>query len=324
MSFESDLTEITQMLQAGGVAVVRTDTIYGIIALAANEQAVQKVYDTKHRDPLKQCIVLVAEAPEHSEFGELVEQYSANALTPTSVVVPATNEPEWLLRGGSTIAYRVVRDEFLKKVVEMVGPVIAPSANPEGLEPARTVEQARAYFGDTVDCYIDGGEVPEEVQPSEIIQISGDREVEIIRGALAGSVHRSSGGLIFKDGKVLLIHWEPPRDSYDFPKGTIEPSETSEEACVREVFEETGYKTRIVSFVGSNEFNYQTQTGEWRHKINDYYLLELTDEPAIEAQREPHETFENVWVPIEDAAGIITRKINVAIFEKAVALNSQH
>lgn len=74
-----------------------------------------------------------------------------------------------------------MRDEFLKKVVQAVGPVIAPSANPEGLEPARTIEEAKAYFGDEVDIYIDGGEVPAEVQASRIIQVNKDGTVTTIR-----------------------------------------------------------------------------------------------------------------------------------------------
>lgn len=318
---------ITHTLAHGGIAVVRTDTVYGIIALASNEYAVQKVYNAKDRDPTKQCILLVASAPEDSEYGDLVEKYSGRAKSPTSVVVPSTNEPEWLLKGGDTIAYRVVRDPFLKSVIEAVGPVIAPSANPEGFPPARTITEAQSYFKDDVDCYINGGEVPETIHASEIIKINEDETVEVIRASdktitnlVEKPIHRSSGGVLIHDGKVLLIHWEPPRDSYDFPKGTIEAGESSEDACIREVSEETGYKTEIIAFIGSNEFDFQTSEGEWRHKISDYYLLELTDETPYEAQREEHETFENVWVELDEATNIITRDINKDIFEKALLL----
>lgn len=323
----SDFDAITHALVHGGIAVVRTDTIYGIIALASNEFAVQKVYNAKDRDPTKQCIVLVAKAPEDSEYGRLVEKYSGQAESPTSVVVPATNESEWLLKGGDTIAYRVVRDPFLKSVIEAIGPVIAPSANPEGFPPARNIIEAKNYFKDDVDCYVDGGEVPEAVHASEIIKVNEDETIEVIRASdktitnpVEKPIHRSSGGVLIHEGKVLLIHWAPPRDSYDFPKGTIEEGESSEEACIREVFEETGYKTEIVSFIGSNEFDFQTPKGEWKHKISDYYLLKLADTTPYEAQREEHETFVNVWVDLDQASGIISRDINIDIFNKALSL----
>lgn len=176
-----DFKKITQVLADGGVAVVRTDTIYGIIARASKKRAVEKVYEVKHRDPSKQCIILIPGSGSVREHSATIAKYSAPDQPPTSVVVPVTNEHEWLLRGGDSLAYRVVRDEFLKKVVQAVGPVIAPSANPEGLPPARTIEEAKAYFGDQVDVYIDGGEVLEDVQPSRIIQVDTSGVVQQIR-----------------------------------------------------------------------------------------------------------------------------------------------
>lgn len=173
--------EITTALANGGIAVVRTDTIYGIIARASKRRAVEKVYAVKHRDPSKQCIVLIPGSGSVREHSSVIAKYSSPDQPPTSVIVPKTDEHEWVLRGGNTVAYRVVRDEFLKKVVQAVGPVIAPSANPEGMPPARTIEEAKAYFGDEVDVYIDGGEVPEETQASRIIQVNADGSVTTIR-----------------------------------------------------------------------------------------------------------------------------------------------
>lgn len=181
MSNESDFVMITEALQAGGIAVVRTDTIYGVIALASNERAVEKVYAAKHRSPEKQCIVLIADPQDVPVYAEHLDTYGRQAELPTSVIVPATTEPSWLLRGGNTIAYRVVRDPFLKRVVEEVGPVIAPSANPEGETPAASIEEARRYFGDTVDVYIDGGVVPKTVHASQIIYVNLDGSVDFIR-----------------------------------------------------------------------------------------------------------------------------------------------
>jgi len=173
--------EITEALAGGGIAVVRTDTIYGIIARADDKRAVEKVYEAKKRDRSKQCIVLIPGSGSVHEHSAQIASYSTPDQPPTSVIVPATNEPEWLLRGGDSIAYRVVRDEFLKRVVQAVGPVIAPSANPEGLEPARNIEEAKAYFGDLVDAYIDGGDVPVGAHASRIVRVENDGSVTIVR-----------------------------------------------------------------------------------------------------------------------------------------------
>lgn len=173
--------ELTTVLAEGGIAVVRTDTIYGIIARASKMKAVERVYAAKKRDPKKQCIVLIPGSGSVREHSANIAKFSTPDQPPTSIVLPKTNEHDWILRGGKTVAYRVVRDEFLKKVIQAVGPVIAPSANPEGLPPARNIDEAKAYFGDLVDVYIDGGEVPETVQASRIVKVNNDGSVITIR-----------------------------------------------------------------------------------------------------------------------------------------------
>lgn len=321
-------TAIIDALRKGGVVVVRTDTIYGVIALASNESAVEKVYSVKHRNLTKQCIILVDEVPEDSPYAQYINDFSGNAVVPTTIVVPAHDEATWVLRGGDTIAYRVTRDPLLKAVIKEVGPVIAPSANPEGLEPARTIQTAKEYFGDTVDVYIDGGEVPKDVAPSEILSVDEAGKLSIVRSRLEGAnssemiikEHHSAGGLIFNNDAVLLIVWDPPRSTYDFPKGHIEAGESAEVAAVREVFEETGYKTKVSKYIDSNDYYFQTPKGEWRHKVVDYFLLDLIDPQQYEVARELYETFENAWVPISEAPNVITKPINAAVFNKALAM----
>ncbi|MGV9001796.1 MAG: L-threonylcarbamoyladenylate synthase [Candidatus Saccharimonadaceae bacterium] len=176
-----DFKRLTEVLANGGIAVVRTDTIYGLIARASKKRAVEKIYEVKRREKSKQCIVLIPGSGTIRAHSALIAKYSSPDQPPTSVVVPKGDEHEWVLRGGKTIAYRVVRDDFLKKVIQAVGPVVAPSANPETLPPARTIEEAKAYFGDEVDIYIDGGEVPEDVQPSRIIEVKPNGTVVTIR-----------------------------------------------------------------------------------------------------------------------------------------------
>lgn len=181
MNTQHDIKAIADSLEKGGIAVVRTDTLYGIIALARIEAAVEKVYTVKSRTPSKQCIILIADPSDVPAHVSVLDEYGHKAESPTSVIVPATDEAPWLLRGGDTIAYRVVRDPFLRKLIAKVGPVIAPSANPEGSPPARTIEEARAYFGDAVDMYVDGGEVPEVVQASNIVHIASDGTISYVR-----------------------------------------------------------------------------------------------------------------------------------------------
>ncbi|MBW4078803.1 MAG: L-threonylcarbamoyladenylate synthase [Acidobacteria bacterium] len=175
------INDICSTLLAGGIVVIRTDTIYGIIARMSDKDAVEKVYAVKHREADKQCITLIAQPSDVPKHGATIEAISKSEHIPTSVVVPATHEPAWILHGGKDVAYRLVKNDLLRQVIEKVGPVIAPSANQEGKPTASNIAEARRYFGDQVDLYVDGGTVPRTVHASQIIRINPDGSIEHLR-----------------------------------------------------------------------------------------------------------------------------------------------
>jgi L-threonylcarbamoyladenylate synthase len=175
-------SRLVSTLRSGGIAVIRTDTLYGIVACADNQQAVNKVYAAKGRDPRKSCVILL-DQPE-SSYGhadELTHDIDAYHEMPTSFLIEADDAPSYLLRENTLLAYRVPASAELKSLLQLTGPLIAPSANPEGAEPAHTVDQAMEYFGDAVDIYVDGGEVPHDTPPSRIVRVHPDGSLEQLR-----------------------------------------------------------------------------------------------------------------------------------------------
>ncbi|MEK9174335.1 MAG: L-threonylcarbamoyladenylate synthase [Patescibacteria group bacterium] len=167
--------QLVECLQKGGVAVLRTDTLYGLVARVDNEEAVERVYTLKQRDTDKPCIVLIPDAscvPAHQEvINRLTEKYKG---IPTSILVPKSTEPAWITRGQDSVAYRIPQDENLRNLLRQTGSLIAPSANPQGLRPARNIDEAREYFGQSVSCYLDGGEVSSQIAASQLIQVNAD------------------------------------------------------------------------------------------------------------------------------------------------------
>ena len=167
---------------AGGIGVLRTDTLYGVVAKASDEIAVKRVYDLKERAEHKSPIVLI------SSQTQIVDTVSPTLKTklneawpgPVSVIIPSSQAPLWIRRGNESVAYRLPNNEGLRQLIEQTGPLIAPSANPEGLAPAMNIEEAESYFGDNVDFYVDGGIVTEAL-PSQLLKITNNGEVTRLR-----------------------------------------------------------------------------------------------------------------------------------------------
>lgn len=184
----SDPTLITCVNQ-GGVVVIPTDTMYGLVARASDKQAVGRVYRIRGRAPEKPCIVLVAARWQITDSSlwtlahkELADTYWPGAL---SLVAPTATTQEYLHRGTHTLAYRMPDRDDLRRLLTHTGPLIAPSANPETKPPATTIQEAQAYFGDAVDGYVDDG------------TLSGDAP-STVAGIIDGKFH------IFRQG-VLHI-----------------------------------------------------------------------------------------------------------------------
>jgi 8-oxo-dGTP diphosphatase len=66
-------------------------------------------------------------------------------------------------------------------------------------------------------------------------------------------VVRAAGGIVARDGRLLLVH-RPKYDDWTFPKGKAEPGESDEACAVREVEEETGLRCELGAELPSTHY----------------------------------------------------------------------
>ena len=177
--------DLIEIIKSGKVAVMPTDTIYGIVGQAQNVATVNRIYNLKKRAPEKPCIVLISKIEELEEFSVNLTPEQKNKLSdfwpgPVSVILDCEDENlAYLHRGTKTLAFRLPASQALRDLIAQTGPLIAPSANPEGLEPAKNIIESKNYFGDTVDFYLDGGEISGKA--SKLIRLHKDGTVDILR-----------------------------------------------------------------------------------------------------------------------------------------------
>lgn len=185
--------EAISLILAGKVGVMPVDTVYGLVAKASDEQAVTKLYALKHREH-KPGTVIAASVDQLASLG--IPKRYLNAVAhlwpnPLSVEIPLGDRLTYLHQDTGRQAYRVVADDRVRAILEQTGPLVTSSANQPGEPGSVTVEQAVAYFGDTVDFYVDGGDMSDSL-PSTIIKIVDDA-IEVVR---LGAVNIDESGKI--------------------------------------------------------------------------------------------------------------------------------
>lgn len=177
--------QIIDLLKSGKVGAMPTDTIYGIIGLALNQKAVEEIYELRKRAADKPLIVLISDLNDLNLFNirltkEQKEFLEENWPNPLSVILSCPAEKfKYLHRGTNSLAFRMPKDKRLLNLLKQTGPLVAPSANPEGEEPAETVDKAKEYFGDKASFYVDGGKI--EAESSTLIRLKEDGSFEVLR-----------------------------------------------------------------------------------------------------------------------------------------------
>ncbi len=186
---------VVNKIKAGGVGVIPTDTLYGLVGSAFSPQAVERIYELRQRDKDKPCIILISSLNDLAKFGVVLSpklELHLSEFWPgkVSIVFPVLDERfSYLHRGGKTLAFRFPYEKDLIEILNLTGPLIAPSANVQGLPPAKTIEEAENYFNTRVDFYQDGGELNGE--PSAVIKFEDDKMV-VVRDGVALKVLKTS------------------------------------------------------------------------------------------------------------------------------------
>jgi L-threonylcarbamoyladenylate synthase len=171
---------IIETIKNGGVGVLPTDTLYGLVGSALNKKAVQKSYRLKQRSENKPFIILISKLNDLKLFGCVLGQQEKIIFKKywpgkVTIVLPCPNlakEMSYLKPLNQTLALRMPKEIWLKSLLNKTGPLVAPSANPEGLPPACDINQAKSYFN-KVDFYCDVGTL--KSKPSKIIKIENSK-----------------------------------------------------------------------------------------------------------------------------------------------------
>lgn len=172
------IKDAIEVIEAGGVGVLPTDTVYGLVAAAHNPAAVERLYDLKNRRN-KPGTLIGASIEQLRDLGfqpQDIQPVQSFWPNPLSIVLPL--DKHYLTQGVGDIAVRIPKSEDTRRILQRTGPLLTTSANQPGQPESRTIEQAYQYFGNNVDFYVDIGELVNH--PSTVARFE-DGSLKVVR-----------------------------------------------------------------------------------------------------------------------------------------------
>lgn len=177
--------EVSKVINGGGIVVSPTDTVYGMLADAFNNDAVNRIYAIKEREKNKPLLVLLNNLESVSKFSDkevpdIIKKNIPGELTfIMSLLEELKNTFSYL---KDTIALRIPNDEYMQFILKGTNPLVAPSANPSGYGVILDGNELAELYKDKADLIVNAG-VLENKMPSTLYDCLANK---VLR---QGSVH---------------------------------------------------------------------------------------------------------------------------------------
>lgn len=183
---KEEIIEVSNVIKAGGIVILPTDTVYGLACDVMNEEAIKKIYDLKGRSFSNPMNILVSNIDMirkvtkriSKKEEEIIERFFPGPLS----IIFKKNEvvPNIVTAGLDTIGIRMPENDFLLELIENLEmPIVATSCNFAGEAPMTNTIGIFKKFVEQVDCIVDSGEAKIGVA-STVIKVERN-DVKILR-----------------------------------------------------------------------------------------------------------------------------------------------
>ncbi|HEY8402230.1 MAG TPA: L-threonylcarbamoyladenylate synthase [Cytophagaceae bacterium] len=184
-----EINKTVAALKEGKVILYPTDTIWGLGCLATNEEAVRKLLQVKNRPDDKGLIIIISRIEQLYDYVNKIPEIAWDivefAEKPLTVVYPGgRNVAAPVLGADGSIAIRLVKDEFCKKLIDKLGKaLVSTSANISGEPSPNDYSQVSDAIKERVDYIVNWrqGEKSSRSVASTIMRIDLDGTVKFIR-----------------------------------------------------------------------------------------------------------------------------------------------
>lgn len=175
------------------VVAIPTETVYGLAGSLYSEKAIREIFSLKGRPANNPLIV-------HIPSAEFIDNYVANypsdfkALAntfwpgPLTLILSASNIPSLATAGLPTAAFRIPNHPVARKILNLTGPLVIPSANLSGKPSSTTYEHVEKDFGEQMPV-VDGGSCEKGLESTILIFIENQWQIARLGAIAAEDFH---------------------------------------------------------------------------------------------------------------------------------------
>jgi L-threonylcarbamoyladenylate synthase len=182
--------EAIEVLRAGGIVGLPTDTVYGIAVALTTPGGIERLYEAKQRPLDKGIVLLLDDATQAARTGLLTPAAAALAAAAwpggLTIIVPQRPDVPWppaLTGGAATIGLRIPDHDAPRTLARSLGPLPTTSANISGLPEAADATAILDQLGDAIDLVLDGGPA-RGGPPSTVVDCTGADPLIVRDGAM--------------------------------------------------------------------------------------------------------------------------------------------
>ena len=184
----SEIQIALKILHSGGIVAFPTDTVYGLGALAFNNNAIESIYKAKNRPIEKAIPILIGDL---SDFEKVADDIPNMALRfasrfwpgPLTCIVPKKQALPLAVSATTTVAVRIPDHIDARALLRAAGPMAVTSANISGGQNPSTAQEVYDQLNGRIPLILDGGTTQGGI-PSTLVDCTGELPMILREGPI--------------------------------------------------------------------------------------------------------------------------------------------
>lgn len=189
-----DIKKICDVVESGGLVITPTDTVYGIMGDALNEDVIKKIFEVKKRPFSKPLLLLMDSIEMVEQYTDKISEKERKVIEKfwpglVTIILKKNNKISDLITASNdTVGIRIPDNKDLLEIIgKLKRPVVSTSANITGTEVITSTKLLEKDLIDNIDYIEDGGDIISE--SSTIIKI--DDRLNVLReGKLSDEIRK--------------------------------------------------------------------------------------------------------------------------------------